>query len=197
MALFDRQENPPHYQDHREYRPFLRKDFQRRCAYCDRTEGYLGGQEAFEIDHFKPRQKFPELRSKYANLYYACRRCNLNKSSIWPSEDRAKHGYVFADPCVEDPYLVHLQEKPDGTLDELTPCGDFTNGHIRLDRPELCEWRRQRRQARIDLPKWESFEDTLLHALDVARSVGERVEIEQKINMLRGLISELQIRFLI
>ena len=111
MARFIRRETPPYYSDHRKYKPFLRKDFQFQCAFCERTEAYLGGAEEFEVDHFKPESTFPELRVVYENLYYTCRRCNGYKSATWPSNDKIGRGLVFADPCVEDPYDVHLRER--------------------------------------------------------------------------------------
>jgi uncharacterized protein (TIGR02646 family) len=197
MALFQRKETPPRYSSHTDYKPFLRRDFQRRCAYCERSEYFLGGAESFEIDHFRPQSRFPDLRSLYENLYYCCRKCNVYKSSIWPSDGQVMGGSVFCDPCVEDPYQVHLSERLDGTLDELTPCGEFTNGHIRLDRPDLCEWRKQRRRAGTDLPMLRGLEDKLLYMLDSAGSLRDRGEIESNLEKLRRLIHETQERFLI
>jgi hypothetical protein len=196
MAFFNRQENPPQYSDAKVYKSFLRQDFRRQCAYCERTEAFLGGEEAFEVDHFKPRQRFPELASVYRNLYYSCRKCNLYKSSTWPSDERAKAGFVFADPCIEDPYLAHLREHLDGALDELTACGEFTNGHIRLDRPDICAWRQKRRGARADLGTFRSLEQNLLRFLDFA-GIHERDQIEEQLGLVRRLIGELQDRFLI
>lgn len=194
MGLFNRQETPSRYSDPKAYKPFLRRDFRQQCAYCERTETFLGGEEAFEVDHFKPRRKFPELSAVYPNLYYCCRRCNLYKSSTWPAEEKIQVGFVFADPCIEDPYKAHLLENVDGTLDELTPCGEFTNGHIRLDRPDVCAWRRKRRGAISDLRSFRSLEQLLLRLLDVAGS-RERGEIEEKLESIRRLVYELRNRF--
>ena len=163
------------------------------CAYCERTEVYLGGEEHFEVDHFRPQRTFPELRSHYPNLYYCCRKCNLYKSSKWPSVEQVSIRRVFADPCAEDPYLAHLLERWDGSLTELTACGEFTNGHIRLDRPDVCKWRRLRQEAREKLSEWHQLEENLLRALGF--SMFNRAEIEQGIDLVRGLIVELQERF--
>ena len=91
-------------------------DFLVRCAYCERTEAYLGGEEAFEVDHFRPRSKFPDLICAYDNLYYACRGCNGHKWETWPSESQIARGLRFADPCSEDPYVHHLREREDRAL---------------------------------------------------------------------------------
>jgi hypothetical protein len=196
MARFIRRETPPQYSDHKKFKPFLRRDFRLQCAFCERTEEYLGGEEQFEIDHFKPERKFPELSVVYENLYYACRRCNGHKSWTWPSNDKIALGSVFADPCVEDPYDVHLHERLDGGLDELTPCGQYTNGHIRLDRAEVRAWRRQRRQARTDLPLLVALEGDLVRALDFG-GIQFLDEIEAKLRALRRRIDESKLRFLI
>ncbi len=193
MALFERRETPETYADPRQYRPFLRRDFRRTCAYCERTEVFLGGEEHFEVDHFRPRKTFPELRCHYPNLYYCCRKCNQYKSSRWPSDEQVKRGKVFADPCVEDPYLAHLLERWDGSLKELTACGEYTNGHLRLDRPDLCKWRRLREEAREKLLEWRQLEENLLRALGFP--IFNRAEIEQKIELVRGLTVEVQDRF--
>jgi len=193
MALFERRETPPTYSDPKDYKPFLRRDFRRMFAYCERTEAFLGGEEAFEIDHFRTQQSFPALRCSYPNLYYCCRKCNLYKSSKWPSAGQIAAGLVFADACVEDPYVSHLLEGWDGSLVELTPCGKFTNAHVRLDRPDVCEWRRKRKQARKDLPMFRSLETSLVQALDYYGS--DSTEIEQKIEAIRRFIDESQDRF--
>jgi hypothetical protein len=197
MAFFRRHETPPKYSDYRKYKPFLRKDFERRCAYCERTESSLGGEEQFEIDHFKPRKKSSDLRSEYQNLYYACRKCNLSKGSTWPSDEKIKSGFVFADPCLIDPYEEHFREKADGGLEKLTNCGRYTSDHIRLDRPEVCKWRQSRRQARLDMPTLRELEKELLYSLDFARSLADRDAIERRLEVLQRFIDDSRERFVI
>src|SRR5258708_33049864 len=132
MSLFTRRESPPQFDHPTRYREYLRRDFRRRCAYCDRPEAQLGGEEFFEIDHFRPVSKFPELNCHYPNLYYACGRCNRYKGSKWPTDDLRARGFRFADPCEEDMYLVHLGEGEDGRLRALTNSGVYTCDVINL-----------------------------------------------------------------
>jgi len=68
VSRFVRQETPPQFDDCQKYLPFLRRDFRHRCAYCERTEGALGGEEFFEIDHFRPVSRFREHVTHYPNL---------------------------------------------------------------------------------------------------------------------------------
>jgi len=194
MALFVRRENPPAKSHHREYKPFLRRDFLARCAYCERTEEYLGGEEAFEVEHFRPKGRFPDLVRAYHNLYYACRGCNGHKWETWPSEDQIAQGQEFADPCVEDPYLHHLRELEDGDVEELTECGAYSNSHIRLDRSELRRWRRLRNQARQDLPRLTAVA-RLLEQL-VATSEGpDHDETSSQLSAVKRRIEESRVRF--
>jgi len=194
MALFVRRENPPPQAEYRNYRPFLRKDFLAQCAYCERTEAYMGGQEAFDVEHFRPTSKFPELTCTYANLYYVCRGCNGHKWETWPSKSQLAIGLRFADPCMEDPYLHHLREIQDGDLEELTSCGIYSNRHIRLNRPDLRRWRRLRAEARRDLPKLNVLIRLLAH---LATSLDEpyREEVEDRLEALRRRIEESKQRF--
>ena len=194
MALFTRRENPPFESNYRKYRPFLRWDFLVQCAYCERTEEYLGGEEAFDVEHFKPRSKFPDLTSTYSNLYYVCRHCNGHKWETWPSEGQIARGLRFADPCAEDPYEHHLREREDGQLEELTACGAYSNGHIRLDRHELRKWRRLRSEARRDLPKLTALARRL--AEDVSSNDGpDRDQAAELLDALRRRIEESRRRF--
>jgi uncharacterized protein (TIGR02646 family) len=194
MTLFARRENPPLTSNYRDHQPFLRRDFLERCAYCDRTEEYLGGIESFEVEHFKPKSKFPDLICDYKNLYYACRGCNGHKSETWPSEDQIGRGQRFADPCVEDPYVHHLREREDGTVEPLTSCGSYSNGHIRLDRQDVRKWRLLRAQSRRDLPILTG----LAHLLEqiVSSSEGRaREEAAERLGALRQRIEESKLRF--
>ena len=49
---------------------------------------------AGEVDHFRPKTKFPELVYQWSNWVYACRFCNKSKWNKWPP-----YGYV--NPCAE------------------------------------------------------------------------------------------------
>jgi hypothetical protein len=195
MALFTRRESPPVFSNYSDYRPFLRRDFLVRCAYCERTEEYLGGEEAFEVEHFKPKSKFPELTRAYTNLYYVCRKCNGHKWETWPSADQFGRGQRFADPCVEDPYVHHLREREDGAVDELTPCGTYSNRHIRLARPELRRWRRLRSNALRDLPRLAAVARWLEQQVVAFGEGPDREETAARLEALTRHIEESKLRF--
>ena len=61
--------------------------FSSLCGYCEeRCKG--------EVDHFRPKSKFPERVYEWNNWVLACHTCNHKKSGHWPSG-----GYV--DPCAK------------------------------------------------------------------------------------------------
>jgi hypothetical protein len=103
------------------------------------------------VEHFRPKQKFPALETDYANLNYACNRCNDFKGRTWPSDDEIRQGFGFADPCITDLYVEHATEQLDGTLKPRTNVGDYTISHIRLNRRWLCTWRMRRRELAAEV----------------------------------------------
>lgn len=196
MAKFQRRETPPNFSNYQNYKPFLRADFLAQCAYCERNEHYLGGEEAFEVEHFKPKAKFPKLSCSYPNLYYVCRKCNSYKSDTWPSQEEIALGLRFADPCAEDFYIDHAREREDNQLEPLTPCGRYSSTHIRLHRKELLDWRRQRAEARKDLP-WLTAVNKFLERLraEIDPSDAACDELVNGCVAIRRRIEESKLRF--
>ena len=180
MAFFVRASNPPQYQRYKSYKRHLRLDFRFRCAYCEVTEGYLRGPDAFGADHFKPFKHFPELDCAYQNLYYCCNQCNAKKRAQWPSVELQEKGIGFADPCVEDPYTAHLLIQPSGDLAPSSKIGSYTLEIIRLNREECRRFRTKRigliatiREYRSVLAEHDGPEeivDSLHRALDRAEA---------------------------
>jgi hypothetical protein len=156
----------------------------------------MGGQEIFEVEHFMPRSKFEEKSCEYANLYYACRGCNSHKSETWPSEESATRGFRFVDPCEEDPYGLHLQEAHGGIVKALTNAGRYTSDHIRLNRPDLKDWRLRREKARKDLPEFEALAERLEGLQSTLDSASEK-EASRQLRAVREYTDELRRSFLI
>ena len=71
----------------REFHVYLGTRFDGLCGYCECTcKG--------ELDHFRPKSRFPESVYEWSNWIFACHDCNQAKGDKWPIE-----GYV--DPCTE------------------------------------------------------------------------------------------------
>jgi hypothetical protein len=148
MARFVRTSlNVPQFNDYTRYRPYLRKDFECRCAYCGMTEASVFGIETFGVDHFKPKKLFPDLTCVYQNLYYCCNDCNRFKGPVWPSEERIAEGYFFPDPCECDPLIEHLKEEEDCRWNAITKAGTFALEVLRLNREPCLRFRRKRQSV--------------------------------------------------
>jgi len=96
-----RREEPPNMTGRDGYRkaePYIRRDFDYRCAYCLVHEQQLGGPKAFCIDHFKPRSKGGRVND-YTNLYWACVPCNLFK------HDKLSNGVEISTQNILTSYL--------------------------------------------------------------------------------------------
>lgn len=169
MQRFYRRLSPPRAARYNEYRAFLRYEFRFLCSYCGIHEDEYG---VFEVDHFRPQARFPQLESDYANLYYSCRRCNNYKRDFWPSAEDEAAGLKFIDPCQEDLLGVHAEVLACGALRAKTPAGDFTIGHLGLNRSALARWRRKRReQIQRHYEAVAGFKETLTSFDEVLREV--------------------------
>jgi uncharacterized protein (TIGR02646 family) len=188
LAQFTRQKDVPIYSNYTKYRPYLRADFRKLCAYCERPEKAIGGTSHCEIDHFKPRGVAPDLVAVYDNLYYCCRACNSRKSEKWSSKDDLNKGRRFSNPCKEDFYETHCVEIPDGSLRFSTECGRYTRDAIFLNRAELIEWRAERRQTRRDIGVFLQLR-TELSAERIAETNARTVKkIEKRIIAIDGFV---------
>ena len=109
-------------------------DFDKKCAYCDDADKYAGGSKMYHVEHFAPKEKFPDLKFTYDNLLYSCPFCNISKSNKWPSESSSINvvgNNGFVDPC-SDEYNNHLKRNPDGSIFYLTPVGEYMYYELKL-----------------------------------------------------------------
>jgi len=81
----DRIGSPPRDDRWRVFHEELSTVFFGLCAYCE--EIYKG-----EVEHFRPKSRFPEQVYIWSNWVFACHDCNHKKGDKWPAS-----GYV--DPC--------------------------------------------------------------------------------------------------
>ena len=113
----------------------LKADFQYICGYCGKDSRIM--HEKFHIDHFVPVKIAPERKEDYYNLVLSCPKCNLIKSSKWPTGDKnvahdELHGFI--DPTTEE-YDRHIERDERGYIQGKTilgknVCENF-NFHIR------------------------------------------------------------------
>jgi hypothetical protein len=84
----------------------LRYEFNRQCIYCRRPEFYK--HEDFGVEHYKPKEIFPELEWDYDNLFYACNTCNSRKGESWPTKTQIANNAFIPNPC-EHIMFKHLK----------------------------------------------------------------------------------------
>lgn len=155
MPRIVRSQNPPLHGNYKKYKPYLRIDFLRRCAYCHMPEIRFGGSRNFAVEHFQPKKLFPTLRSDYSNLYYACNTCNDFKGAHWPTEEEWNQGRTFVDPCLTA-MSDHIDIDATGTASPRTPAGRYTAAHLNLDREHLKLWRACKRKLEQRLADLEA-----------------------------------------
>ena len=90
------------YKVYRTFKKYLIEDFNSKCGYCDAHHAWFAGPNFYHIDHFAPKSKFPELKTKYFNLVYCCPLCSSLKGYDWVSDKATvsvlnDKGYI--DPC--------------------------------------------------------------------------------------------------
>jgi hypothetical protein len=108
------------------------------CEYCGVTEIDAGGE--LTIDHFRPQSEHGSDDAQ--NLLYSCLRCNLYKADYWP---RLAGEALLWNPR-EHPREEHLLELADASLYAISDIGQWTLSRLRLNRPQLVEYRRRRAQ---------------------------------------------------
>jgi uncharacterized protein (TIGR02646 family) len=141
MARFVRTSPPPPVRGGYEaFRPYVRGDFEECCAYCLLSELFAGGEDNFEIDHFRPRKLFPDALHDFYNLYYSCHPCNHIKHDKWPSKALHELGIGFVDLCQDD-FSDQFEICSDGTWKPLTQSAAYTIDSLRLNRRHLVRLR--------------------------------------------------------
>ena len=132
---------------HREVRDTLGAMFNGKCAYCESAIEHV---DYPDIEHYRPKSKFPDLTFQWDNMLLACTKCNSkHKRDAFPEAD---DGGPIINPCDEDPgdHLV-FDYNPIAQLAsvyERTTRGSTTIALLGLNRPALRA-ERSRQVARV------------------------------------------------
>jgi hypothetical protein len=117
-------------------RDSLRRLYQLRCGYCGVRE--IDAGSALTFDHFHPRSRGGT--DSLDNQVYCCHACNEFKSDYWEPDSPRRLLHPLRD-SIE----FHIREDAESFLRPLTETGAFHIERLRLNRPQLVEYRRERR----------------------------------------------------
>jgi hypothetical protein len=171
--------------DYKAYKSQLRIEFLHTCGYCNSREPELGGSEAFHIDHYKPKSKFPHLRCKYTNLIYACRNCNRFKGDYWPCFIEKSQGKFILNPRTDNPQ-EHIDQSSFAWTG-ITARGKWTVLKLRLDSDYLVH----RRQDRLHIENTiQRLEEILIQSQQGLHNAIQQNVTESEIQSLHQDISE-------
>jgi hypothetical protein len=129
----ERGPDPGPFVEHRSYKTHLQREFSRKCVYCRIPDG-LKGDEAFGVDHYLPKSRFPDLIVAWSNLFYACNVCNT-----WKGESVSTPDLFLPNPC-EHRMSDHLQYS-DSDVEAYTAHGEWLAELLHLkERRQLREF---------------------------------------------------------
>ena len=172
------------------YRRETQEDCLRSCYYCDRHEDEIGGEEEFELDHFRP-YSFPEfetLENDPRNLVWSCHKCNNLKSDKWPARSTDEchvggRGFIDRFDPSDDSEYFSVNEA--GEISAVTPPAQYLIDELRLDRIGL----NMQRKVRIDtVRRIREVVEALANAVDelsMSSSLPEEIVQELTKNRLR------------
>jgi hypothetical protein len=134
-VLHVRRHAPTGYTDYKEYKDWLRDEFEFRCVYCLQRERWSrDGAAVYGVDHVVPQSNSAgrALVCTYSNLLYACNRCNsLRQDCALPLRPD------------DTPLAEHLAVTPDGTLAATTLEGEELLELLHLNAPAAVAERRR------------------------------------------------------
>jgi hypothetical protein len=192
MVLRIRREIPPRtYKDHKQYKRYLRRDFEHACAYCDFAEPRRGGSSNFHVDHYKPKIKFKdkdwEKANAYKNLLYSCAVCNRFKGAYWPSLRDRLLMKIILNPCNIDPDL-HIDKSLPRWI-EKTPLGQWNIEKLNLSsRPNICD-RTTQKEIKELISELEQQLDKLSGTDPGEATINLKTKLTRRIEMLKAEIT--------
>ena len=84
----------------------LKKIYHGKCAYCEQKT------ETLEVEHYRPKNKYPWLKNEWSNLLPVCIPCNNSKRDSFP----IKEHHILSEPENKQDFRANskllLSEKP-------------------------------------------------------------------------------------
>jgi uncharacterized protein (TIGR02646 family) len=126
---------------HKKIKEALCVMFHGKCAYCESNIRHV---DYGDIEHYRPKSKFPALTFEWSNLLLACGVCNGKeyKGDRFPEEDQ---NGPLVNPCEEDPeqhfYFHYEPACRIASVYGTSPRGKTTEEILGLNRNELLTYR--------------------------------------------------------
>jgi len=168
MSYIEKGQRPPESvatrYNHSDIKSTLKKETYGKCAYC---ESYVQHVYPGDIEHIKPKSKYPKLIFEWENLTYVCWQCNHNKL------DQYDEDCPPINPYMEDPgdFLIAL-----GAFIYHRPAnvrGRLTGILLELNRPSLVEARGKR--------------------IDALRTLLDRYAVQKNETIKKALLTEIRV----
>lgn len=133
-----RREKPGALSPYPKYKPYLQREFERKCVYC-RTPDSMKDYELYGVDHYRPKGRFDHLLTTYSNLFYCCNPCNRLKGEYWPPKGQGKTHFI-PNPCDHEMFK-HLRFNG-AVVETKSPAGVVAEELMDLNDPEAVAYRR-------------------------------------------------------
>lgn len=133
-----RRQKPPQYMRYQSYKRFLRLEFEQKCIYCCRPDSvHPSDHKTYAVEHYWPKEHFPEKKCDYDNLFYACAMCNSYKDDYWPQNEDEP---FFPNPC--DHTMGDHVLFDNCVVVAFSAPGAFMQETLQLNDEALVMWRR-------------------------------------------------------
>lgn len=99
----------------------------------------LKGEDSFGVDHYRPKELFPDFRNEYKNLFYCCNQCNWHKRKFWPNANQRRKAIFIPNPC--DHIMFEHLRFADENVEGRSSAGKFSIELLDLNDPKSIEFR--------------------------------------------------------
>ena len=121
---------------HPDNKQALKESSFNKCMYCESKVTHI---DYGDVEHIKPKSKYPELEFYWDNLGYSCTRCNRQFKN-----DNYDESLPFINPYENNPSDFIIANGSLLFSKQGNENGDLTITGLGLNRPELIEKRQER-----------------------------------------------------
>ncbi len=153
---------------HKEIKEALVQLFAGKCAYC---ESKITQVDYGDIEHFKPKSKYPLEAVKWENLLLSCKRCNspAYKGDKFPSQSE---GGLLVNPCDDEPndhfrFEFDVQAKLAIVIGK-TKRGETSEKIYGLNKPDLLKQHSTQIRRLVLLAAYYATDERVKNVLDEA-----------------------------